>query len=362
MQSPRDHNNSVLECLPVLTANTVARSGSDVGCVALQLIDRSNQRMVLLGKSGTGKSSLTNTILGEDTFKINHSPVPGTSLCQAKSNSVNGRSITLIDTPGFFGTGRSDEEMRPEIVSCITECAPGPHAFLIVLKMQKFTEQERAIIAKICQSFSEDALNYSVIVFTHGDQLPEGMEVKDFIGQNKNLSDLVKKCGGRCHVFDNKYWKSVEKDSYRSNQFQVEELLKTVDKMIEVNEGSYYTNDTLKEVRREIQRGEERIRQTSTNMSHEEIQQKAKFDIFNWLLIRSAGVATGALLGALLGATSLVLEGKAGAMSDVLCGMGKGALRGYDAAEGAKSPGEAVQRTMDAVRKDIGVPGITNNK
>ncbi len=99
-----------------------------------------------------------------------------------KKNSVNGRSITWIDT---------------EIVRCITECAPGPHAFLSVLKVERFTVQEQEVIKKICQYFSEEAFKYAIVLVTHGDELPEGMKIKECANQSKHLSDLVKKCGSR---------------------------------------------------------------------------------------------------------------------------------------------------------------------
>uniref|UniRef100_UPI0037E7F8EC GTPase IMAP family member 7-like n=1 Tax=Semicossyphus pulcher TaxID=241346 RepID=UPI0037E7F8EC len=237
-------------------------------------------RIVLLGKTGVGKSSLANTIFGEAIFQINQLNGLKGHGSQAQTKSTNGRSITLIDTPGFFDAERSEEEMKPEMVRCTTECAPGPHAFLIVLKVEKFTEQERAVITKICDFFNEDALKYAVIVFTHGDQLPEGMKIEEYVDQSEGLSDLVKKCGGRCHVVDNRYWKTDDNDNYRRNQFQVAELLNTIDKIVQDNNGGYYTNDMLQKLEREIQKEEERIRQLPGNMSEEEVRKQAKTNVF----------------------------------------------------------------------------------
>uniref|UniRef100_A0A671UPI7 AIG1-type G domain-containing protein n=1 Tax=Sparus aurata TaxID=8175 RepID=A0A671UPI7_SPAAU len=248
-----------------------------------------------------GKSSLVNTIFGEDAFKIYHTLKSRTRKCEAETRSVSGRSITLIDTPGFSDTDRSEEELKPEIVRCITECAPGPHAFLIVLKVERFTEQEQEVINKIQEYFSEEAFKYATVVFTHGDQLPEGETIEKFVQQNKRVSDLVKKCGGRCHFVDNKYWKEKPKNEYRSNQFQVEELLKTIDKMVTENNGGCYTNEMLQKVEQMIKQEEENIRQSSGNMTEEEIRGKAKARVFDRLFALGTDASLRTFLGVVMG-------------------------------------------------------------
>ncbi|KAL6118408.1 uncharacterized protein ACO6RY_03215 [Pungitius sinensis] len=242
-------------------------------------MDMSNTwRIVILGKAGVGKSSLANNIFGESKFKVNTCEDLESYSTAAETKCVSGRSITLIDTRGFFDPGRSEEKKGPERRRCTTECAPGPHAFLIVLKVEKFTEHEKAVITAICEDFPENALKYAVIVFTHGDQLQEGMTLEEYVEQSEGLSDLVKKCGGRCHVVDNKYWKN-NREEYRSNQFQVKELLITVDKMVRENKGGFYTDKKLQEVEKKVQEEEELLRRSSGNTSQEEIRKRAKGNV-----------------------------------------------------------------------------------
>uniref|UniRef100_UPI003AAF99D2 GTPase IMAP family member 7-like n=1 Tax=Centroberyx gerrardi TaxID=166262 RepID=UPI003AAF99D2 len=322
------------------TSKTKVTSGKQETVLLIQsyysLLVLNTRRIVLMGKTGAGKSNAGNTIFGETVFQISDSPNSETSICQAESRSVEGRSVTLVDTPGFCDIAKSEEQLKPETVRCITECAPGPHAFLIVLKVEKFTHQEEEVITKISEYFSAEAFRYAAVLFTHGDQLREGMTIQEFVNQSERLNDLVKKCGGRCHVIDNKYWNNNQQDNYRSNQFQVAELLRTVDKIVEENNGGCYTNEMLQAVEREIQQEEESIMTSSGNTSRKEAREIAKTRVVKKFLIKFAGAARAAAAAAATGGAAA--EGAVAAGVAVAAAAAEGAdmmqLRGQKHQEG----------------------------
>ncbi|XP_029944080.1 GTPase IMAP family member 7-like [Salarias fasciatus] len=251
-------------------------------------------RVVLLGKTGIGKSQFGNALIGENVFSVNSSANSGTSECQAATKR-NGE-ITVVDTPGLLDNRRDEADLKPEIVKSITESSPGPHAFLIFLKVEKYTEQEKQIITKIRELFSEEAFKYAVLLFTHGDQLDEGKTIQQFVSENKDLKELSDKCGGRCHVVDNKYWNNNQPDHYRNNQFQIRQLLYTINEMVEQNGGGCYTNELLQAVERNIR---EETKRTGS-------REKAKKIVFETFVKKAVGIGLEVLLGAFLGDPAMI--------------------------------------------------------
>ncbi|XP_057817546.1 immune-associated nucleotide-binding protein 9 [Cryptomeria japonica] len=200
--------------------------------------------LVLIGRTGNGKSSTANSILGRNAFKAKGGQQSVTELCQQGERKwKEGRTINVIDTPGLFDTKRDRRFVETEIVRCIDLARDGVHAFILVLSIQnRFTEEELNAFEKFQFLFGPKVLDYMTIVFTRGDELEaDCLTLEDYL--ESSVKKLMGRCENRVVVFDNRTKSETKREC------QVTKLLETVDKSIADNGGRPYSNELFEKAK-----------------------------------------------------------------------------------------------------------------
>ncbi|XP_068582986.1 uncharacterized protein [Cebidichthys violaceus] len=217
-------------------------------------------RLVLLGRSGSGKSAAGNNILGRQEFKSRPESLSAiTQECEKKKALVEGRQVAVVDTPDWFNSEQTPDEVRVQISSCVALSSPGPHAFLLCVPLDQPAKTELQALEALETVFGPEVVQrHTLLLFTYADKLRETEKVgKDGVeayiaGQRRDLLKLVEKCRDRFHV--------LEQGEGGRDRRSVAELLEKVEQMVKEAGGQCYSHPAFQEA-------ENRVRQRQVEIA-----------------------------------------------------------------------------------------------
>ena len=159
---------------------------------------------ILIGKTGVGKSSLLNILVGENVAKVGYSTKSETKLSTSfyfieKKDDENIFYLSIIDTPGLYDTQgkEADDNQKKEIIKLISEEKIKIKGLLFLTNFQneRFDSSEQDSLVQYNAIFPlEEFWNRIILIFTHYYGDPDG-DLKEDIREraDKILSEIINK-------------------------------------------------------------------------------------------------------------------------------------------------------------------------